>query len=246
MEWIPLVHSLWQAASRHPDNARMDHVMRRVLRRAGVEPTPFGEGDRKTAAPGTYRPVGKTCPPACPYLGHGCYAQTHHVGRHQARATDERVAAVGAAAAAMVWAAVTGRVARLHVSGDFGSPEVDTEYVAAVALVARTVRKLRGGDGPVAWAYTHHPLGPWATVLGEAGVSLRQSDYLGVAGAVVVADRASAQALRSPTTKVAVCPAQLRDVTCQDCRLCWTRHDVTIAFIAHGSGRSAVLNRIGG
>lgn len=43
---------------------------RSVLRAFAVEglTTPIGDGDRKTASPGTYRPVGPSCPSSCPFL----------------------------------------------------------------------------------------------------------------------------------------------------------------------------------
>ena len=49
---------------------RMGAAHRAVLRAFDVEglTTPIGDGDAKTAAPGTYRPVGPSCPATCPFL----------------------------------------------------------------------------------------------------------------------------------------------------------------------------------
>ena len=49
---------------------RMGAAHRSVLRAFSVEglTTPIGDGDAKTAAPGTYRPVGPSCPATCPFL----------------------------------------------------------------------------------------------------------------------------------------------------------------------------------
>lgn len=49
---------------------RMGESHRAVLRAFAVEglTTPIGDGDKKTAAPGTYRPVGPSCPSSCPFL----------------------------------------------------------------------------------------------------------------------------------------------------------------------------------
>jgi hypothetical protein len=43
---------------------------RSVLKAFSVEglATPIGDGDKKTASPGTYRPVGPSCPSSCPFL----------------------------------------------------------------------------------------------------------------------------------------------------------------------------------
>lgn len=242
MSGADLVSLLWSA----PLGSRPDAALRKVCRAAGVEPAPFGAGNSKTAAPSTYRPVGPTCPASCPYLGRGCYAQSGRVALAAQRADDGLDAALAAAAAAMVWAARLGTLARLHVSGDFARDgAVDTAYVTAVADVASAVRERRGGTGPVAWAYTHLPDGPWVETLRAAGVAVRLSDRLGKHGAIVVADREHARAVRTETgERVAVCPAQLRPMTCAECRLCWSRPDVTVAFLAHGSGAGAVRRTV--
>ena len=230
-----------------PLGARPAQSFRAWLRREGLPFVPFGDGDEKTASPGTYRPVGLTCPRTCPYLGAGCYAQGGNVAIHERRASVDRDAAIVSAAVAMVWAARTGRVARLHVSGDVMGPDgrVDHAYVHGLADVARSVSTLRGGAGPVAWTYTHAPAGPWVELLREAGVAVRLSDRAGAWGAVVVADRSDARVKRAGmSSPLAVCPAQLSGTTCATCRLCWARPDVTIAFVAHGIRASKVRSNL--
>lgn len=228
---------------------------RKTLTRMGLDAVPFGDGDIKTKSPGTYRPVGLTCPKTCPYLGAGCYAEGGNVRIHQIRAAADRQAALHAAAAAMVWAARTGRIARLHVSGDVMGPDgrVDHAYVHGLASIAEAVRALRGGKAPAAWTYTHAPDGPWVELLRASGVAVRLSDRKGEHGAVVVRDREHARMLRGNRdergrfqrpVKAAVCPAQLSDTDCSRCQLCWTRSDLTIAFLAHGFRANAARANI--
>ena len=50
--------------------ARLGKAVRAVLASFALEgiTTPIGDGDAKTNAPGTYRPVGPSCPSSCPFL----------------------------------------------------------------------------------------------------------------------------------------------------------------------------------
>jgi hypothetical protein len=253
LELDQLVRELWSLAV----GARPAVAFRAYLRERGLVSVPFGDGDQKTASPGTYRPVGATCPRTCPYLGNGCYAEGGNVALHQRVASADRRAALVGAAVVMVWAARTDRTARLHVSGDMMGPDgkVDHTYVHGLTDIARTVRELRGGDRPVAWTYTHATSGPWVELLREAGVAVRLSDRGGEWGAVVVADREGARLRRGTRDargrfqrpeRTAVCPAQLGDTDCASCKLCWSRPDVTIAFLAHGNGARKVRATIGG
>lgn len=241
---VSLVRKLWRAGHTRTGEVRssvsVGRAMRARVRSLGLQLVPIGDSDGKTASPGTYREVGLTCPSTCPYLGNGCYAEGGNVAMHQRGAGDSVNAALHGAAAAMVWAALTGRVARLHVSGDLGT-SVEPAYVDGLVVVAREVRRLRGGDGPVAWTYTHHEDGAYRGALDDAGITVRLSDHIGASGAIVVESREHARSIRKETgAKVAVCPAQLRSVSCNQCRLCWTRPDVTIAFIAHGGSAGKV------
>lgn len=215
---------------------------RQTARRLGYHVNPVGDGDRKTAAPGTYRPVGRTCPPTCPYLGNGCYAEEANVNLHQRRAgeadvVDERQGAVVAAAIAMVAAAQVAKVARLHVSGDGALGEAaDLLYWTAIAQVSRWVRERYGTGG--AWTYTHlgrDAFGPLHAKLRECGVMVRFSDDWGEWGAVTLPFEHVAAFRELTGRKVAKCLAQLTDMTCMDCRLCWERPEYVIAFDPHGN-----------
>jgi hypothetical protein len=233
--YTELVRTVWSALARRTGSGKA-RAIRETLPTAG----PLGDQDAKTASPGTYRPVGATCPSSCPYLqSRACYAEYGNVAIHQRRASAEMEAAIHAAIGTMVWAAQTERTARLHVAGDLGK-ELDLEYIAALCEVAREVKALRGGDGYVAWTYTHHPDHPALQTMREAGIAVRLSDRAGDWGAVVVADRDEARDLRETGVKVAVCPAQLGDTNCAKCTLCWSRPDITIGFLAHGPGKGKV------
>ena len=224
----------------------MADSMRDALATMGAACVPVGDGDAKTASPGTYRPVGGSCPKSCPYLDDGCYAQGGNVNTHQRRAQESIEAAANGAALAMVWARQTGRVARLHVSGDgkaVDGPEAfSPKYADLLCAAADAVNRMSGQpQGTVcAWSYTHFPVGAGRTGqlierLASHGIIVRASDKLGHGGAVVM-PFADVPAVRKATgVKLAKCPAQLGDTDCNACRLCWTRPDLTIVFSPHGA-----------
>lgn len=223
----------------------LEQVTKRVRLGYETERIPMGSGNGKTGAPGTYRPVGATCPDSCPQLESGaCYALTGPVGLQQSRASEDPVKAVRSALAAIVAARVSGvGVARLHVSGDFGREAADVEvYVRELLRGLNALRRVTGWTGVLAWSYTHSPhMGRWMGLLRSAGVAVRVSDKLGWNGAVVVPFDRIGEARAMTRLPVAKCPAQLRDVTCTECALCWTRPDVVIAFDPHGVGKSKVI-----
>lgn len=220
--------------------------------------SPCGDGDVKTKSPGTYRPVGATCPspvsapygtPPCRYLGNGCYAEGGNVNLHQRASDADSDASIRAAARAFIWAARTGRKARLHVSGDFLRPDgrVDATYIRGLSVIGEYMRENYPESGPVyAWTYTHvseAQLGPCLDAIASAGIALRWSDRVGPGGAFVrpFSDVAYFSALKGAGVRYAKCPAQLRDVSCKDCTLCWTRPDLAVAFDPHGPGKRSVL-----
>lgn len=226
------------------------HLRDTIVAIAG-EAVPFGDGDVKTGAPGMYRTVGSTCPLDCahhPANDNTCYASSGNVGIHQRRAVPSILAAAVTAAACMVWAQRTDRVARLHVSGDIGKYNADPmagawldyEYVALLATLALAVREKYDAD-VVAWSYTAFT-GPGADMcvsdLANAGIVMRRSGHAGENGAIT-APFAAVKALRKEfDVTLAKCPAQLRDVSCAECKLCWARPDVCIVFDPHGTGAS--------
>lgn len=207
------------------------------LFRQGLVPNPVGVADAKTGAPGTYRPVGPTCPASCPQMA-ACYARTGNVGTHERRAAATADPSLLAAALALVLAHKWGRAARLHVSGDFVRPDgrVDVDYVAGLISLQRALRA-RGVDVQ-AWSYTHVPgMAGYLPALAEAGIHVRQSDVLARNGAIVAPFDGLPALRMSSGLPIAACPAQASHgrVTCQDCQLCWSRPATVIAFAPHGT-----------
>ena len=222
--------------------------LRRIAREHG-DVNPFGDGDSKTAAPGTYAPVrvrdgvGSTCPSKCPYFGR-CYATQGNVSSHEKRSLAGAWPKLAAAAAALTWGEATARVVRLHVSGDLMSGDrFDVQYVYGLRHLGRAF----GGHGErtVAWTYTHAPddvrTRVVCQVLRASGVHVRQSDHWGAGGAVVARFKEVARLKRETGLPLVCCPAQLsKDVTCQRCKLCWTRPASVIVFEPHGGNAATI------
>lgn len=207
----------------------------------GLQPNPVGADNHKTGVPGTYRPVGRSCPP-CP-LERVCYARYGPAGWHQDRSTAELAASLSAAAIAMVAAAKTVTLARLHVSGDFyRDGHLDEAYLAGLEMLAREVRARLFTDGPVAWTYTHAPPEIFEArrlTLEQAGVVVLYSGQSGSGGALVHPHRKLEElAAKYPTVRFRACPAQIHGATCRECRLCWRSRELglCIVFDPHGPG----------
>lgn len=236
-DWVSTARRYLAAAERGRKRTADGSLNR--MRALGTGLNPVGAGDEKTGVPGTYRPVGPTCPDSCAQK-EACYALVGNVALHQRRSDADPVKGARTALAAVIAAHVGGHsAARLHVSGDFGrtDDEVDA-YARALLGALRAARIVTGRTGVMAWTYTHHPrVRRWVGLLKAAGLHVRYSDVNGPNGAIVV-DRFSAGTMArvraEGTASVAKCPAQLRNTTCDACTLCWTRPDVTIAFAAHG------------
>ena len=214
----------------------------------------------------TYASIASTCPPTCPFMGEGCYAQTGHVGF-----TVRRLDADGACAedAALYEASLIARgpgaggrdlPLRLHVSGDARTP-------VAAELLGRAARAWRSkGGGPV-WTYTHawrdvprDAWGPAVNVLAscESTADGAKAVAAGYVPAVVVDKHPpNGRAYEKDGIKWIPCPNQTRstpatdkeparDVTCVSCRLCFDTARLAsmgagIAFAAHGSGTKRAL-----
>ncbi len=200
----------------------------------------------------TYAPISQTCPESCPLKGNGCYAQSGNVGfavnrleRQLDGANGDTVAVLeGDEIADASRHAPPGHPLRIHVSGDSITP-------------FRAAQQARGAarwPGPV-WSYTHAwgsvPRASWGrvSVLAScetlAGAQLAMA--LGYAVALVVPSHPeNGRAERRDGVKLIPCPAQTRDVTCEDCRLCWDdtkllEQRACITFAAHGASRKRTL-----
>jgi hypothetical protein len=207
----------------------------------GLPCAPVGAGNSKTGTPGTYRPVGPSCP-QCPVAA-GCYARFGPVGLHQARSTTNPIASVTAAIIAMVAALRSGTSARLHVSGDFYQDhKLDEVYLGMLEAQAASIHEQATSQMPLAWTYTHanpKEFESWRLRLADAGIEVVYSGLLDVGGAVVW-PHSEVSILRDLVRRPRLipCPAQTNRLSCRECGLCWQTRtkEVCIVFDPHGRG----------
>lgn len=140
-----------------------------------------------------------------------------------------------------------GRDLRLHVGGDVGS-------AAGAALLAGAAQRWRARGGGAVWAYTHDwrtvPRAAWGSISVLASVErpqqIEEARKRGYPAAIVVREFPRGErAFRvvGTSAKVIPCPAETRDLTCVECRLCLDRDllglDVAIGFKVHGKASDA-------
>jgi hypothetical protein len=198
----------------------------------------------------TYASIDGSCPSDCAHKGAGCYAQSGNVGIHVARLNAASQAkgkndarAVARAEAREIKSAIKAgkdiRPLRIHVSGDCRTPSAASE-------IAKAVEGWKGG--PV-WSYTHGwkkiARKTWGKVSVLASVDKAEDIGLafsmGYAPAIVVSNHPEdGKAFRrTDGVKVIPCPAQTRDLTCTECKLCMNAdmlhsQRAAISFAAHG------------
>ncbi len=140
-----------------------------------------------------------------------------------------------------------GRGLRLHDGGD-------VEGRAGAKRLARAARNWmeRGGSRP--WTYTHRwheiPRSDWGPISVLASIEraddLARARERGYASAITLAEFASEKAFDVQGWRVIPCPAETRQRTCVQCRLCWRADALlaeraAIAFKMHGSRKSLAI-----
>lgn len=200
-----------------------------------------------------------TCPPACPWMGQGCYGEQNFVGLHWRRL---------AAGDGMTWDEFCAEVARLpdrqlwrhNEAGDLpGEGDVIDQGRLRQLLVA--AEHTRG------FTYTHKPVLGEGVARENRAVLDRLRDYPGLTinlsadgleeadrkaeldlgpVTVVIPDDGHTTSLRTPAGRmVRVCPAvrtrglaDAKPVTCETCGSCQRRRrNAIVAFPAHGNLR---------
>jgi len=209
----------------------------RVSQNAKVGPLPVSTSSRAT------------CPPTCPFLKNGCYADAGFYTRlHWDAVTRGDRGVPFAEFLDQVRNLPAGQLWRHGVAGDLvhTAGKISRRYVRA--LVA-------ANKGRRGFTYTHHD-----PTKGENAALIRyanRNDFrvnvsteteaaadraiaAGMPAVLAVPSTETRTSWRTPAgNAVLVCPAQRSDTkTCSTCQLCENRGSrVVIAFIAHGTGK---------
>lgn len=197
-----------------------------------------------------------TCPPSCPFIGRGCYAENGHLGLHWRAVTKGKRGQAWRNFLARVRAIPNGQLWRHNQAGDLPGrgARINRRQLLQLARAARHTAP---------FTYTHKP------VTGRSVTARRNRDAIRAANAAgftvnlsannprhadtlarlnigpvvtVLPETAPAVSYTPAGRRIVVCPAQTRErVTCATCGLCsrQDRRGLIIGFLAHGSGKAA-------
>lgn len=208
-------------------------------------------GDKKLGGIPATLVTPTTCPPSCAFYGAGCYGEHGFLASHW-RAAGNDGAGIDVISREVA-ALPPGALWRYAIVGDLPGVGDDIDVAALEALVS-------ANTGRRGFTYTHKPLRSKSVLdavksANQRGFTINLSaDHIedverlrALEVAPVVVSVPSDHPERSVTTagtRVQVCPAQVRAVTCATCRLC-ARPDRTqvVAFRAHGQMRAEINRR---
>lgn len=187
----------------------------------------------------------KTCPPSCPLLKNGCYAEGYYTQLHWDKVTsgergtdwNQFISDIKALPKRILW--------RHNVSGDLVG---NNDKINAQAL-KELVQANKGKNG---FTYTHYPMNDKDNLkavltankqgfaVNASANDITQADlYIkqGLPTVVIVSMDSKKVSFTPDKNKVIVCPAQNSDkVTCSTCGLCQkSDRDYIIGFKVHGT-----------
>lgn len=195
-----------------------------------------------------------SCPDACSFKGAGCYAEGWPMKLHWNKVAERGRDWSGFCT--QVAALPEGQLWRHNAAGDLPGENDALDTSALADLV-------EANQGRLGFTYTHKPLTrETRAAISDACLrgftinvscdSLQAVDSLGLALPTVVvlpmleAGEREPRVTRTPAGhKVVTCPAQYRETSCDECRLC-AKPDrrYAIGFRAHGFARRKVSNLV--
>lgn len=212
----------------------------------------------------TYVPIENSCSDKCQLKKHKiCYAKQSFVGmiNHRLEQASKALTPIDIAKAeakAIINSfkgkpipqdgKFGGRDLRLHVSGD-------SRTKAGTKILSFAAQNYINRGGGKVYTYTHswhnQPRKQWGKISVLASLDnykdAPKARALGYAPAIVVETFPSDKAFSLPESDVKwiPCPAQTKDVSCVDCRLCFDadklfERNVGISFASHGSGKKNI------
>lgn len=198
----------------------------------------------------TYAPI-QSCPDTCPFLDHGCYAQTGNtqftltrLNKNAKEKKQERPVDIARAEAEAI-RGLTGKLPlRLHIVGDCKTPK-------AAEIISQAAEDHKAKHGQPVWTYTHAwreiPRERWGdiSVLAscETVEECKQAMKRGYAASIV---RLKPFEKTFPWRGVSMVPCKglTKGTKCDKCRLCMNDQTMkdkknVICFFPHGSKANA-------
>jgi hypothetical protein len=198
-----------------------------------------------------------SCPPACPFMGNGCYAENYPLRGHWDKVSDGSRGDEWPEFLAKI-AALPDGIWRHNQAGDLPGEGNAIDAAMLSELVT-------ANNGRMGFTYTHKPMTISANrdAVADANArgfrvnlsanSLDHADELAgldIGPVVVVLDAQEGERHDTVTPegrRVVTCPATYRDdVTCSSCKLCARDRKSIVAFPVHGNGKAkakAIMRR---
>ncbi len=203
--------------------------------------------NRKTGPIPTTTTSAESCPPSCPLIDNGCYAEMSFQGMHWRKVTARKRGGSLTALCSQVAALPTGQLWRHNVSGDLPGKG---NKINRTALRELTIANT-GRDG---FTYTHYPMTLQhnrvaVTLANQDGFTINLSANspahadtladLDIAPVVTLLPIDQLENTETPAGRaIVICPAVTHDnVSCATCKLCQSnkRDRPIVGFPAHGS-----------
>jgi hypothetical protein len=215
-------------------------------------------GNRKTGPIPVSTTSKETCPSVCPLSEGGCYAKYGPLGMFWNKVEKGLAGMDWHSFIAKVKALPKGQLWRHNQAGDL--PGIDNDI--DVTMLQELVEANRGRRG---FTYTHKPVLDNAKnaeaikyanangfTINLSSNNLAHADELkalGIAPVVTLLEEGVTKAVTPAGNKVVVCPAQTRDLSCAQCKLCSYQSRNIVGFWVHGTGKkkaSVVATQVSG
>ena len=189
-----------------------------------------------------------SCSPSCPFIGKGCYAKSGPLALHWRKVSNGERGTDWQGLCDFISALPKRQLWRHNQAGDMPHNQGIIDQVKLAELVS-------ANKGKRGYTYTHHELNDYNVSLlryaNQKGFTINASTE-----SLADADAAIAQGL--PTVcvvrndqpvpdctpdgnKVVLCPAQDREISCAECKLCsQSNRTCVVAFKAHGTAAKTV------
>ena len=192
-----------------------------------------------------------TCPTTCPFYGGSCYAKSgFHLRQHWQKVSNKERGTNWQGLTDFVRSLKPNQIFRHNQAGDWAYTTDDSGNELVRLDLIKSLVDANKASGARGYTYTHHKLNTHNVeafkyankngfTVNASTESLEDADTAISKGlpAVCVVDNSKAVPTHTPKgTKVVVCPAQVRDITCKDCGLCQqSKRTCVVAFLAHGN-----------
>ena len=195
-----------------------------------------------------------SCPPSCPLLHAGCYAETGWAGittHRLAKSSTNNPIVLASMEAAEIDNLPGDKKLRVHVVGDSATSE-------AAEIVGQAMVDYEDKQGMPAWTYTHGwrdvKESDWqgANVLAscETGEEVKTAkEEQGYATCIVTPKHPSHKVYEYQGVNVLPCPEQFGLTDCSKCGICMAPNklkelNLTVGFSAHGSRKDKVITML--